>query len=119
MMTLPSNASAGAFARIGLTPAECEFARARQRGWNDWRNAKPFRRSYDLWKRRKQYAYERGRLQAATASAVATSKLTRWHDNELLLPVLQRSMPWHVAMAVYEETKVARKARDKKKRKGK
>lgn len=115
-MTTPAiNAGAAAFARVGLTPAECPLARARQRGWNDWLAGKPFRRTYDLWKRRKQFAYERGRIQAATAAFSATSKLTRWGENELLLPVLFRSLRPDVAIRVYEETKVARKARRSRK----
>lgn len=116
-MTPPTdNAKSGTFARVGLTPAECPLARARQRGWNDFLSSKPFRLSYDGWKRRKQFAYERGRIQAATALAFVLAMqgapLTRWGDNETLFPaVLGRSFNWTISQAIHDETKVARKAR--------
>lgn len=104
----------GSFARIGLTPRECKFARARARGWNDVRDGKGFRSDYDGWDRKRQYAYERGRFQAALALQSLVSgrqTLSVWKRDETLWGPLTRSCGPVRASQIELETRVARKAK--------
>lgn len=79
-----ANNAPGAFVRIAQLPRESRLARARMRGWNDVVNAKPYRESYDTWKKAAQLAYERGRQEACAAKAQARVPLTEWTMDELV-----------------------------------
>lgn len=114
MQTTLNGGGAGEFARIGITPRECLFARARARGWNDVRDGKGFRPEYDSWGRKQQYAYERGRFQATMALQSLISgrrTLSVWKRDETLWGPLIRSCGQMRAYQIELETRVARKAK--------
>ena len=113
--TPAANAAAGkgkysGFGRIALVPRDCKFGRARLRGWNDYRDSKPFRPTYDTWSRKKQFAYERGRFQAAlTLAARPGVRLPLWRLDELVDDLIRRHIgDWSVAGRIINETRVAR-----------
>lgn len=114
------NAPRGNFAKPAKVPRESALGRARLRGWNDYRDGLPFRPSYDTWSTRKQYAYERGRHQAAlTKAARPDVKLPLWRLDELVDMVIRRHLgDWAVADRIIEETRMARARADKPKPKG-
>lgn len=105
----------GGFTRLAVVPRECKFGRARLRGWNDYRDGKPFRLTYDTWSRRKQFAYERGRQQAAlTLAARPGVALPLWRLDERVDDVIRRHLgDWRLAERILVETRIARAARDK------
>lgn len=112
--TTQNGGGAGTFARIGLTPRECKYARARARGWNDVRDGKGFRPEYDRWDRKRQYAYERGRFQATIALQSLISgrqRLSVWKRDETLWGPLTRSCGPLRASKIELETRVARRAK--------
>lgn len=103
-----ANAPEGAFVRPARLPRECRWARARLRGWNDYVDGKSFRASYDLWQRKAQFAYERGRMQAALASAKALRKPGHWKMDELIEGPLFRACGEVIGRQILEETRSAR-----------
>jgi len=109
------NAPAGAFAKMARVPRESELGRARLRGWNDYRDGKPFRLTYDSWTRKAQFAYERGRHQAAlTLAARPNVRLPLWRLDELVDTVIRRHIgDWTVADRIIAETRVARAVKGK------
>lgn len=104
----PLNSREAQFARIGLVPAECKYARARAGGWNDVVRGTGFRDAYETWPRLMQMAYERGRQQATLTQAVATRPLTIWRNDETLWGPLGRAVPHRVGARIELETRVAR-----------
>lgn len=116
------NARKGEFKQLAQLPRECRWARARMRGWNDYVKGQPFRASYDVWKRRAQYAYERGRMQAALAqyayghmqAALASvgplqpAGLTLWGMDERIEGPMFRAVGETLGRKILEETRVAR-----------
>ncbi len=127
-----ANARPGAFAQLAQLPKDCRWARMRLRGWNDYAKGRGFRDTYDTWHRKSQYAYERGRMQAALTVAnmrvylplaeyaprlaETPTGLTEWKRNELIQGPLSRTgLNQFVINQILEETRVARKVlRDKK-----
>ena len=116
------NALPGTFKRLAVVPRDSELGRARMRGWNDYRNGLPFRSSYDLWPRLNQFAYERGRMQAALVKAARPdAELPAWGLDSLVDDIIRRHLPYDTAQRIIEETRVAkrrklsRKARKAKK----
>jgi len=115
-MTPVTNAAEGRFPRLGLTPAECKFARARARGWNDVRAGLGFRDAYDTWGRKQQFAYERGRFQATLAKRFLRDGLKTiaiWRRDETLWGPLDRSCGHDMARAIELDTRVARRRLEK------
>ena len=109
-MTLaaPINSREVGFRRIGVTPAQCQYARARAGGWNDIVRGTGFRAAYEVWPRLMQMAYERGRQQATITQAASTRPLTIWRNDELLWAPLERAVGRLVAYEIELETRVAR-----------
>jgi len=96
-----------------LTPAACKYVRARARGWNDVRNGKAFRETYDGWSKGVQFAYERGRTQAIVARlslAAGREALPIWRQTSTILDVLERATGGtDRAMRIIEEIGQVRK----------
>ena len=105
---LPINSREVGFRRIGVTPTECRYARARAGGWNDIVREAGFRAAYEVWPRLMQLAYERGRHQATLAKAATARPLTLWRNDELLWHPLERAVGRRVAFEIELETRVAR-----------
>lgn len=105
---LPINSREVGFRRIGVTPSECRYARARAGGWNDIVREAGFRAAYEVWPRLMQLAYERGRMQATLAKAASTHALTLWRNDELLWGPLVRAVGHRAADRIELETRVAR-----------
>lgn len=105
---LPLNSREVGFRRIGVTPTECRYARARAGGWNDIVREAGFRPAYEVWPRLMQLAYERGRMQATLAKAASTRALTLWRNDELLWDPLERAVGRRAAERIELETRVAR-----------
>ncbi len=114
----PGRGAYSGFTRPAVVPRDCKFGRARLRGWNDYRAGKPFRETYDTWSRKKQFAYERGRQQAALAMAARPGfVLPVWHLDELVDDIIRRHVTdSRVAERIITETRVAkaRKAKGEK-----
>jgi hypothetical protein len=116
----PANARKGAFAQIAQLPKDCRWARMRLRGWNDYAKGRGFRDTYDTWHRKSQFAYERGRMQAALTVRSMTllnraGNLPLWTLDEYIEGPMYRALGDHAAVRkIVEETRVARKVpRDK------
>lgn len=122
------NARRSQFRRLGLTPNECKFARARSAGWNDVVRGEGYRDAYDTkYSRLQQMAYERGRQQASLAKGVTIAAavalgdkpkpLTIWKKTETLPVVLRRSVSEQAARNIEEETREAWTTRPDKRKK--
>lgn len=92
-LTKGVNTAPGAFVKLAQIPNESRVARARMRGWNDVAKGKPYRDSYDEWKKPSQLAYERGRQEATLALRVSVpkGKLSFWAMSELIQGPMYRS----------------------------
>ncbi len=111
---LHGTGSFSGFARIAKTPRISALGRARLRGWNDYRLGLPFRDTYDTWSELKQYAYERGRQQAAlTQAARPNAPLPKWHLDETVDSIIRRHLAPAIAERIINETRAARKRKDK------
>lgn len=97
------NGRRGQLRMVPLTPVEDKLARAQARGWNDVRDGKGFRDDYDLWSRKEQWAYERGRQQATLAKAARRRPLTIWNRHETVWEPLQRAVSTARAVSILEE----------------
>lgn len=87
------------------TPRECHLARARMRGFNDAIASKPFRESYDMWRRRMQWAYERGRMEGVAAVVAArrlnrSDRVRRWRPDEFI------TGPLYAAVGITEAERI-------------
>ncbi len=96
------NAKAGRLRQVSLPASEDRLANAQSMGWNDVVRGEGFRDAYDGWKRKRQWAYERGRTQA-TLAKVAGGTLTLWKRDENLWGPLNRALPMAKARRVVEE----------------
>lgn len=101
---------------IPLTPRENKLARAQARGWNDVRKGLGFREAYDGWPRKRQWAYERGRLQA-TLAMITGGRLTRWKWDEVLSGPLHRAVGPEKSLGIIAEAaQLTRRVKRKKRR---
>jgi hypothetical protein len=107
-LAAPINSREAQFARIGVTPAQCRYARARAGGWNDIVRETGFRAAYETWPRLMQMAYERGRQQATITQAASTRPLTIWRNDETLWGPLDRAVSRRVGARIEQETRIAR-----------
>lgn len=116
------NAKAVPIVKPAKLPNACPFALARQRGYEDKRQGKPFADDFDAMPRKEQYAYERGRTQATLAAIARPGKpLPAWPVDRHIRPILYSFLGMAKATKLFEETSVGRSSRDpakKKKRKG-
>ena len=121
---MKDNAKDGRWLSISGTPSTDPMARVRAMGWNDWRNGSGFRDAYDSWKRKEQWAYERGRFQAAAASrhAVRTfdgCPVAYWSDDMRCANVIARTCGRTLTEIEYQDSDINATLRRPRKRKGK
>lgn len=117
---MKTNANGGAFIRPARLPVECRLARARMRGFNDALDGKPPRATESAWKRRAQFAYERGRMEGTLARVNAVRPLRHWKMAEHIDVALNRMCGHERAAMILEEGRgIVRSAkRRRKQRKG-
>ena len=101
-----------------LMPVNDKYARAQARGWNDVVAGKGFRDDYDGWKRKVQWAYERGRLQATLAKRHLRreGRMTIWNREETLLGPLYRAVTYERGPKIIEECAASARRTKKKNR---
>ena len=103
---LGRNAGAGKFVRVAKLPKESRLARARLRGWNDVARDKPYRETYDTWKKSAQLAYERGRMEATRAKMIALRigrDIDVWKMSERIEGPMFRAVGPEIGLQVIEE----------------
>jgi hypothetical protein len=111
------NGRRGQLRMVQLRPVDDKYARAQARGWNDVVAGNGFRDDYDGWKRKVQWAYERGRQQATLAKLHLHrgGAMTVWKRTEVLNDPLFRAVSVVRAHTIIEECAgLARRAKKKK-----